>query len=489
VALELRQTLKLTQQLVMTPQLQQAIKLLQLSRLELADVIQHELQENCMLVEEPAESSEDNLVVDASGEVTEPFVDSSLNENFSAPEKESPSEQEFPEKMDWKQLLEYRATSDYRGGFAEDEEKEEGRRILKSSETLADHLLWQMQVSGFSPQEQHIGEALIGNVDDDGYIRTNLDELAEKLQSSISDVEGILERIQQFDPPGVAARDLIECLINQMNQLGINDPIMHEIIRNHLHDLETKNYKKIAQDLKKDMETILAAAKHISMLEPKPGRPFGGTEPQYITPDIYVYKVGDEFIIVLNDDGLPRLRISNYYKQILYNSEMTTEKEREYIQDKLRSAVWLIRSIHQRQRTIYKVMKSIIQFQRDFFDKGITCLRPMILRDVAEDISMHESTISRVTTNKYVHTPQGIFELKFFFNSGLSSEGDDVASESVKDHLKKIITKESPSHPYSDQEIVRIIKNEHGINIARRTVTKYREALGILSSTKRKRFF
>ncbi|MFQ5457211.1 MAG: RNA polymerase sigma-54 factor, partial [Myxococcota bacterium] len=233
-------------------------------------------------------------------------------------------------------------------------------------------------------------------------------------------------------------------------------------------------------------EKVTEAARVISHLEPKPGRPFSDQESFYITPDIYVHKVGENYVIVLNEDGMPKLRISSFYRDVLYGRSSTSKVTKEYIQEKLRSAVWLIKSIHQRQRTIYKVVESIVKFQRDFFDKGINCLKPLNLRDVADDIGMHESTISRVTTNKYVHTPQGIYELKFFFNSGINiSGGEHVASEAVKDRIRKIILAENPARPFSDQKIVEILR-QSDIEIARRTVTKYREILGILSSTKRK---
>jgi RNA polymerase sigma-54 factor len=259
------------------------------------------------------------------------------------------------------------------------------------------------------------------------------------------------------------------------------------IIERHLKHLESKNYQAIAKDLKLPLEEVVKAVRVISRLEPKPGRAFTGEEAQYITPDVYVHKMGDRYVTVLNDDGLSKLRISGMYRAALKNGE--AGKAKEYIQDKLRSAVWLIRSIHQRQRTIYKVTESIVKFQRDFLDRGIAHLKPLILRDVAEDIGMHESTVSRVTTNKYVHTPQGIYELKFFFNSAINKTGgDEIASEAVKNHIKQIVGAEDPKHPHSDQKIVEILRGQ-GIEIARRTVAKYREVLGILPSSKRKKYF
>jgi RNA polymerase sigma-54 factor len=304
-------------------------------------------------------------------------------------------------------------------------------------------------------------------------------------------MEEALAVIQEFDPLGVGAVDLRDCLMIQLRSCPSDNPHVRPIVDHHLDNLVNKNYKAICQDLKITMENIGEALKCIERLEPKPGRPFGGLQAQYITPDIYVRKIADEFIIEQNDDGLPKLRVSSYYKSILYKQGNAASKDdREYVQDKMRSALWLIRSIHQRQRTIYRVTKSIVKFQHDFFEKGISYLKPLILRDVAEDIEMHESTISRVTTNKYVHTPQGIFELKFFFNSGIQSRGgESVASESVKDKIQQIVKSENPKKPFSDQAIVKILKEKNGICIARRTVTKYREMMGVLSSTKRKKVF
>jgi RNA polymerase sigma-54 factor len=272
-----------------------------------------------------------------------------------------------------------------------------------------------------------------------------------------------------------------------VRHLNADTPEIVAIIERHLKHLESKNYAVIAKDLKISIEEVVKAVKVISRLEPKPGRAYSGEEPQYITPDVYVHKMGDKYVTVLNDDGLSKLRISGMYRAALKNGKAGEAKE--YIQEKLRSAVWLIRSIHQRQRTIYKVTESIVKFQRDFLDKGIAHLKPLILRDVAEDIGMHESTVSRVTTNKYVHTPQGIYELKFFFNSAINrTGGDEIASEAVKSHIKQIVAAEDARHPHSDQRIVEILKGQ-GIEIARRTVAKYREVLGILPSSKRKKYF
>jgi RNA polymerase sigma-54 factor len=295
-----------------------------------------------------------------------------------------------------------------------------------------------------------------------------------------------LARIQTLDPTGVGARDLRECLTIQARALEIEDPIVLRILSEALDPLIQRDFRGVARQLGISVEEVAAAARVIGALEPRPGRAFGGEEPIYIVPDIYVYKIGDEFHVVLNDDGLPRLRINSLYRDVLARGSGTPKDTRAYVHDKVRSALWLIKSIHQRQRTIYRVMQSIIKFQREFFEKGISQLKPLNLRDVADDIEMHESTVSRVTTNKYAHTPQGIFELKYFFNSSISRiDGESIASESVKERILHLIRNEDPRRPLSDQRIAEMLR-VHNIDIARRTVTKYREALNLLSSTKRR---
>jgi RNA polymerase sigma-54 factor len=302
-------------------------------------------------------------------------------------------------------------------------------------------------------------------------------------------VERVLRKIQQFDPVGVAARDLKECLLIQLEQISVRDPVAERIVSEHLSLLKNRNHPAIAKRLGVSLDEVNHAAFLISKLDPKPGKAFGGEVIQEIIPDVYVYKVEGEYVIYLNDEGIPRLKVNALYRNILTDSRVAPEGDRKYIQDKLRSALWLIRSIHQRQRTIYKVAKSIVTFQRDFLDKGIQFLKPLVLRDVAEDIQMHESTISRVTHNKYVHTPQGIYELKFFFNAGITStEGETLASESVKSLLREIIAKEDPKKPYSDEKLVQILKGMN-IHIARRTISKYRELMRILSSNERRKMF
>jgi RNA polymerase sigma-54 factor len=323
-------------------------------------------------------------------------------------------------------------------------------------------------------------------LDEDGYLDCPLEEIAESTGQPMEKVEESLGIIQNFDPIGVASRDMRECLLIQARFQNLGGTIVEKLIMDHLGELEDRKYDQIAKKLSVPVQEVLAAVSILQGLEPKPGRSYSEDETIYITPDIYVFKVGDDYEIVQNEDGLPKLRINPYYKEILRSKDSVSENAKTYIQEKLRSAAWLIKSIHQRQRTIYRVTESIVRFQRNFLDNGITGLKPLVLRDVAEDIQMHESTVSRVTTNKYVYTPQGVFELKYFFNSSIRSvDGDAIASESVKEQIRNIIKAEKKRKPYSDQEISEILWKMN-TRVARRTVAKYRELMGILPSRKRR---
>lgn len=466
----LKQTLKFSQQLVMTPQLQQAIKLLQLSRLELEELVTAELTENPLL-EEETETLEGR-------------------EKQEALEKKEEKIVEGEDSFDWQSYVESYNVSSSPGSAIKPalDEAPIYENISSKKDTLTDHLIWQLKLSDLNEEEQNIGAYIIGNLNDDGYLTMNIDEIIEKEGWERSHIEKVLKKIQTFDPVGVASLNLQDCLLVQVEYFEIQDPLIRSIIQNHLNDLQNRNFSAIAKALKVSLENVVDAIKIIHELEPKPGRSFSTYEAHYITPDVYIYKIGDDYVIVLNEDGLPKLKISAFYKNLLKTKDAST-LTKDYIQDKLRSAVWLIRSIHQRQRTIYKVTESIVKFQREFFDKGLRFLKPMVLRDVAGDIGMHESTVSRVTTNKFVHTPRGIFELKYFFNTSVSrSEGEDIAAESVKHILKEMVDQEDPKRPYSDQKLVELLKSKN-INIARRTIAKYRDMLGILPSSRRKKMY
>lgn len=478
MALELKQTVKLTQQTIMTPQLQQSIKLLQLSRLELTDLVQSEIVENPVLEEVQDLSEGDNS----------PEVDRAKESEPDKTDEVMYDAEDGNLGVKWEEYMRGNTAGDLSSGVEDDERFSLENRLVKKT-SLFDHLMWQLRLSNFTKTEESIGSLIIGNIDRDGYLRVNLADIAETSGVDEAVVEGVLRRIQEFDPLGIGARDLKESLLIQAKHLIGNNPLVEGILINHIPDLENKRFQTITQKMGVSLEKVIEAAKLISELEPKPGSYFNEEDAQYITPDIYIYKEGNEFHIVLNDDGMPKLRINSFYRSALSQGDFVSKMTKEYIQEKIRSAVWLIKSIHQRQRTIYKVMKSIISSQEDFFEKGLPYLKPLALRDIAEDIGMHESTVSRVTTNKYVHTPQGIFELKYFFNSSIDcGMGGSIASQSVKDKIKQIVLAENPKKPYSDQKIAEIL---HGlnINIARRTVTKYREMLNILPSSKRKRVF
>ncbi|MCL4872883.1 RNA polymerase factor sigma-54 [bacterium] len=481
MAYELKQELKLTQNLVMTPQLQLAIKLLQLSRLELVEMVREEVETNPVL------------------------------EDLSGPEVEAGGQEAPPEKpekpeMDWEAYIEEQ--SQYRSGgidFSErDEEDDFVSNLSEAGGSLSEHLLWQLRMLGLPETDFAIGEFIIGNIDEDGYLRVvergqmqddeyeaaTIAEVARVAGAPVEDASRVLATIQQFDPLGAGSRTLRECLIIQARSLPVRDTVMEEVISGHLDKLAKKNFKAIAKALGVEVEEVFEAARTISRcLNPMPGSGFGENESRAVLPDIYIHKVGDEYVISLNEDGMPKLKISPYYRELLKAGGASADQAKGYIQDKLRSAMWLIKSVHQRQRTIYKVVECIVKFQREFLDKGLKHLKPLVLKDVAVEIGMHESTVSRVTSNKYVQTPRGIFELKYFFSNGIAGDGGEaVAVEYIKEKVRKIIESEDPKAPLSDKQIVEALK-ESGIMVARRTATKYREALGFQSSNRRKVHF
>ncbi|MEY4582310.1 MAG: hypothetical protein RL701_7013 [Pseudomonadota bacterium] len=489
--MELKQQLKMSQQLVMTPQLQQAIKLLQMSRMELVETVHQELLENPVLedVRELAESS--NGV--NGGEINTASIESSTVGEKKHDESARDADKKASE-IDWDRYIENHAMQApmpggiYRGTGDELPSLE---ATLSKGEDLVDHIDWQIRMSDLVDDEKHFAALVTGNLDDRGYLTIEgvapaevVPRLAAEAEIDAEDAEEILKVIQAFDPIGVAARDLRECLLVQARHFGM-DELVIKILDEHLSDLERRNYQAIAKKLSVEIEEVYDVAQVIAELEPRPARNFLVSEPQYIVPDVWVHKVGDKYFVVANDDGMPKLKISGFYRSAMKGDAQA----KEYIQNKLRSAQWLIRSIDQRRKTIERVTDCIVEKQKDFFERGIEFLKPMILRDVAEEVGMHESTISRVTSNKYVATPRGVFELKFFFNSAIKRDSeDDIASESVKQAIKRICDAEDTKHPHSDQKIVELLAKEK-VMIARRTVAKYREMLGILSSSKRKKYF
>jgi len=565
MSLNLKLQMRLSQQLIMTPQLQQAIKLLQLSRQELEELIDQALIENPVLEESPPENNE------------------SLDEALPAAETDAMAPQEdviedhtqADNDVDWQQYL-----ASGSGVIPERHARDSGEEsnleaTLSRSDTLHEHLLWQLEMAPLTPLEKTIGRLLIGNMDDDGYLTSSILELLEsdpelhraieqalrrkrltvrvpadldpalliaRHQSSEPEVrtkgrkkalpafaeeeaeaaaqaerprierikvkpevagvmEGVLRQIQQFDPIGVGARHLQECLEVQLRALGMGVHLAYQIVHHDLKLLENKDLKKIARRRKAELDDVIEAYKLIMYLEPKPGRPFVRDRAQTIIPDVYIHKVyGDpdeegedrygQYKVTLNDTGITRLRISDFYREMADNGAGNSSLTQEYIQEKIKAGNWLMKSIEQRQKTILRVTRSILKHQYEFFEQGINYLRPLVLKDVAEDIDVHESTVSRITTNKYAHTPQGIFELKYFFTSGIDQgQGEVISSKKIKDMILRIISGEDAREPLTDIQIAERLSNESKIKVARRTVAKYREALNLLPSNKRKKMF
>jgi RNA polymerase sigma-54 factor len=498
MGIQLKQGLKLSQNLVMTPQLQQAIKLLQLNHLELAELITQELTENPVLEEAGEnESPQDNLETAADGDTFDPEIQQQADEQSQVQEPK-PEEQMLSgkEEVNWDAYLEdFSENSPTAPSMKETlDETPTYENTLTKTSSLEEHLQWQLSMLNLMENEKALAGLIIASLNDDGYFEGNLAELAAKAEIDPEDAEEVLKMIQLFDPIGIGSRSLKECLLVQARLLNPRQPLVETIIGSHMAELEKHNLPAIAKALEIPIEPVVEAQKVIHEFEPRPGSLFTQPDTQYIQPDIYINKVGNQYVIQMNDDGIPRLRISNYYKSIMQKEAASGKasggKTKEYVQEKLRAALWLIRSIQNRQKTIYKVTEAVLARQREFFEKGVQFLKPMVLKDIAADVGMHESTISRVTTNKYVHTPVGTFELKYFFNSSISSSdgSDALASSAVKEKIRQLVSKEDPKKPLSDQQIVDLLAKDN-VDIARRTVAKYRELLGILPSSQRKRAF
>ena len=462
---------RLAQKLILTPSLQQAIKLLPMTTVELAELLNQEMVENPLLEE---------------AQVEEPVVDAAA----------TPEQEQEKKKDDGKDAWD---DADYEYFFGEylDEgyrprQPQEVRELppientLSTKNSLSDHLTWQLSLQTNDESMREIGSAIIGNINDDGYLVASIDEIAALGDWEIAEVEKALEHIQTFDPVGVGARDLQECLLLQVRHLGLGGTPVETLVRDHLRNLQNHRIPELARALGVEPEEIKHHLEVIKHLDPKPGARYTPADSQYVIPDVYVVKTDEGYRAQLNEDGLPQLRISPVYRRLLDKGGETTDETRAYVKEKFRSALWLLKSVDQRQKTILKVATSIITFQRDFLDRGIEHLRPLVLRDVANDIGMHESTVSRVVNNKYMHTPQGVYEMKFFFHSGISSSfGESVSSVTIKQRIKKIIEGEDQRRPLSDSKIMSILQNE-GLALARRTIAKYREELKIPTSNQRK---
>jgi RNA polymerase sigma-54 factor len=484
MALEQKLHLKLSQKLIMTPSLQQAIKLLQLSKLELQEVLNQELLENPLLEETAEEAKAEEPEQETTDQKTDAEEEAKKQE---AKEKEKDSFDEIDYDAYFQDYIEYGYNP---RGMGEEHEEFPIENTLTRPPNLTDHLTWQLSMSDASPRVKEVGAFIIGNIDEDGYLRANNDEIVAAGPFTQEEVDAAIKAIQTLDPIGVGARDLRECLLLQLEFLEIDNVLVEAIIRDHWDMFMQRHFVQLAKTLGIDMKSLEGIVEIIKHLDPKPGRKYSNERAIYVEPDVYVHKVGDEYVIVLNEDGMPKLRINGSYRQMLNSMDTKSDGETvNYIKDKIRSAVWLIKSLDQRQRTIYKVAESIIKHQREFLEKGIDFLRPLVLRDVADDIQMHESTVSRVVSNKYMHTPRGLFLMKYFFHSGIDSDtGEDISSLTVKKKIQSFIQAEDPRKPLSDSKIMKIL-NDEGINIARRTVAKYRDELNIPSSTDRKQIF
>ena len=551
--------MKMSQQLIMTPQLQQAIKLLQLSRVELEELINQALIENPTLELKPVEKNDEDNPDEKEADEVLSFLE---------------EQSQVSVDDEWQSYIESGAgiIQEMRGNTGDSEDMSNPlEATISKSTNLMDHLLWQLGISNMTDTEAEIAEYLIGNIDEDGYLSISVRELLatvpelletvkkaheqqslpsvlgqevnfrfdlkhetqkkeikssrkkrkpipihigdegrEKDNTTATDVndtycgivEGVLREVQKFDPPGVATRDLKECLENQLILLQLEDSLAFQIVRDNMNLLEQKDLKRIARLQKADIQKVAKAYQLITELEPKPGRPFGREVTQYVIPDVFIYKRGNEHVVHMNQDTLPKLRINPYYQKLVdENKNEKSQQKRlrsaeeqdmtyQYLQEKIKSGDWLMKSIEQRQKTIFRVAKSILKYQYEFFEKGIDYLKPLVLKDVAEDIDVHESTVSRITTNKYVYTPQGIFELKYFFTSGIDQgDGDMISSKKIKDYIGKLIDSEDKKKPYTDLQIKDELLANADIKVARRTVAKYREAMNILSSNKRKKLY
>src|SRR6188508_3141535 len=472
---------KLVQKLILTPSLQQAIKLLPMSTLELADLLNQEMVENPLLEEVPTEDLQPA---------------EQAQQDKAEADKPSAEKTDQWDDADYEYFFGDYLDDGYRSRTpAEVKELPPIENTLSSSASLSDHLMWQLslqaeteKVRGMGAERlREIGRAIVGNLDDDGYLVASVEEIAAMGEWPVADVERALQHVQTFDPIGVAARDLQECLWLQIRHLGLEGTPTEKIVTEHLRLLQNHQVPEIARKLGISLDDLKEHVEIIRNLDPKPGSRYNPSQSQYVIPDVYVVKVEDQYVAALNEEGLPQLRISPVYRRLLDKTGAeNTDETRAYVKDKFRSALWLIKSVEQRQKTIHKVASSIINFQRDFLDHGIEYLRPLVLRDVANDIGMHESTVSRVVTNKYMHTPQGVFEMKYFFHSGISSSyGEAVSSVTIKQRIRKIIEQEDARKPLSDSKIISILQRE-GLELARRTIAKYREELKIPTSNQRK---
>lgn len=474
MALELKQSLKLTQKLVMTPQLRQAIKLLQLGRLELSDTLRAEMEQNPMLEEAPSLTEEGGHPEALSATEERPEGEMPVTAQVGGDGPASICE------VNWD---DYSNNFDADFSFARETPPADAPSqfdFISATPGLAAHLQWQLTHLQLDELDRRLTEFIIGNLDGHGFLELSITEICASCECSEDEAEGALRLVQSLDPAGIGARDLRESLLLQLDRLDEEDALSVRIVEDHMDLLESRNYVQLARELKVNQQRVLEAVLHIQELNPYPGNEFSNEQTSYVSPDVYVIRVGDDFIIQLNDDGLPSLCLSEEYLNLLKEKQALNSQSRAFLLENKRNAEWIIKSVEQRQRTIYKVVESLLKFQRDFFEQGPLAMKPLVLRDVAEDIGMHESTISRVTSNKYVHTPQGIYELKFFFNAAITNaDGNAVGAEAIKTRIRQLVNGENPAKPLSDNRISELLAQED-MQVARRTVAKYREQMKIL---------
>jgi RNA polymerase sigma-54 factor len=475
---------KMSQRLIMTPQMQQSIQLLQLSTLELSELLQEEMADNPMLEEEEqsAQPEQNMMEEDSPSEQTTESVENAVSDlaETGKIELDDNWSDYFSDSSDLGHISD--------GTSYLPEAEDEMTLQMAKEESLKDHLIWQLGIAADTEQERLIGEYLLDQLDDDGFISVTVEEVAETFDTTPEKVAAILKMIQNFDPPGIAARDLSECLIIQCRYYDIDDDDIIAVIQNHLEKIERHKYKEIARALDVTEKHVQEIADIISNLDPRPGRQYRENTIEYITPDVFVEKVDGEWQVRVNDDGAPPLRISRKYREMLQSPETMTPEEYDFVKKKFQSAIWLIRNIEQRKRTLFRVTNAIIEKQENFLEEGVTALKPLKLRDIADELGIHEATVCRVVNKKYLQTPRGLFELKYFFSTGLDTTGDDdMSAKSVMEIIRNLIDDEDPKKPISDQKITEILHRDYDLNIARRTVAKYREKMGILPTSKRKR--
>ncbi|MBF0625338.1 MAG: RNA polymerase factor sigma-54 [Magnetococcales bacterium] len=489
MALGLELKLRMSPQLVMTPQLQMAIRLLQMSSMDLAEYLEEELERNPLLErvdEANDESAGGKENTSAPATEPEPMAERSESLLEGVPTEDGKLESELPVDASWDDIYtdNEAPTEQFESSNSNSTEAPPLENTLVRSKSLGDHLLWQLGLSALSDTERTIGSALIDAIDDNGYLNGELDTFAEMTGYTVEEIEDALILVQSFEPAGVGARNLSECLLLQLKNLGMAHTPYTDLL-DHLEDLGRRDFRKLGRVLKLNEDELADAVSVIHSLNPKPGLAFGSDNAGYVAPDVFVRKINGEWTVEVNPETVPKLRVNRYYQEAM-NDKLSSQDKR-FLTENARSAQWLIKSLEQRSSTIYRVAESIVRFQKDFLEYGQEHLRPLILKDVAEDVGVHESTTSRVTSNKYMHTPRGIFELKYFFSSSLASQdsGENHSSEAVKYKIRKLVESETARRPYSDEKIAKFLQDQ-GVRVARRTVAKYREAMGIPSSSRRK---